>query len=290
MELLGLAFGVVVASAVVLAGLLLKATHRVRASQADLAAERASRSALHQELKDAEAGSAAAEATISVLTTEREMLRQRLEPILNLEAERLRLAAALKADQNRLDQDSQRAHAAAERERRALESEVSAARDTAAQEILRAHEEARRKAGAALGEVEAELTGLRTQREELNQELRSMEDKAAALKCAINELDDTATLQSFGYYHKRYDFGTSAQYERLLEQVCSEQKGMVKVKAAATCLIEWMVNGSKREGQKQINQTLRLDVTSLQRRGRCSHCQGDLQECSCYGKTYPESL
>jgi hypothetical protein len=271
-ELLGLAFGVVVAIAVALAGLLLRATQRLSASQAELqqaastqadsavelAGERAKRSALQQAFDESQTGKAATEATILDLRTEREQLRRRLEPILDLEAERLRLAASLAEDRVSLEHEVQQAHAEAARQRRALESEITAARRMAAQEVSRAQEEARQIVEVARNQSAAELAALRAPREHLRQEIRELENTAANLKGTISELDEAATLQSFGYYHKRYSYGTSAQYERLLEQVCDEQKAMVKAKAAAVCPIEWTVNGSKREGQKQINQTLRL--------------------------------
>jgi hypothetical protein len=271
-ETIGVALGASLACSVVLAWLLIRAKQNGQALRRDLertssahadsaaqaAAEQAKRVALEHTVGGVQAARAATEEIVSVLTKERDELRQRLKPVLDLEAERLRLAATLAEDRSQLERESQQAYAAAEGQRRALESEITAARHAAAQETSRAQQEARRAFGIAHSELEDELAALRTQREQIRLELRQLEEKAATLRGAIQELDEAATLQSFGYYYKRYGFGTSAEYERLLEQVCNEQKVMVKAKAAATCPVEWAVNGSKREGQKQINQTLRL--------------------------------
>jgi hypothetical protein len=71
-------------------------------------------------------------------------------------------------------------------------------------------------------------------------------------------LDEQAHLQSFGFYKPRYAFATSAHYEQRLETIRQEQKRMLKEKTAAVCPVEWQVNGSRTEGRKQVNQTLKL--------------------------------
>src|SRR5207302_4630897 len=55
-----------------------------------------------------------------------------------------------------------------------------------------------------------------------------------------------------------YDFAESAQYQERLEQIRGQQAQMIKGKTAAVCPIEWTVNGSKVEGRKSTNQTLKL--------------------------------
>ncbi len=74
-------------------------------------------------------------------------------------------------------------------------------------------------------------------------------------------------LQSFGFYKPHYNLDSSDQYERRLDQVRERQKAMLKGKNAATCNHEWVVNGSKAEGRKQINQTLQLMLRAFN--GEC---------------------
>ena len=85
-----------------------------------------------------------------------------------------------------------------------------------------------------------------------------LERKLTRLRADLAALDEEANLQSFGFYKARYAFADSAGYQKQLEEIQGQQKKMLKDKAAATCSIEWSVNGSKTEGRKQINQTLRL--------------------------------
>jgi hypothetical protein len=127
-----------------------------------------------------------------------------------------------------------------------------------------------------LGEIEAErariLTGIARERT-LNEqavlnlqeqqiqgqaELRTLRANISQLRNEFNRLDEEANLQSFGFYKPCYDFASSDRYQSALEEIRERQKGMIKNKSAAVCRIEWTVNGSRTEGRKQINQTLKL--------------------------------
>jgi hypothetical protein len=89
-------------------------------------------------------------------------------------------------------------------------------------------------------------------------EIRELANRIAELKKELKPLDEEANLQSFGFYKPHYDFGSSAAYLAKLEDVRSKQKRMVSDRTAAVGDIEWTVNGSKSEGRKSINQTLKL--------------------------------
>lgn len=102
-------------------------------------------------------------------------------------------------------------------------------------------------------QAEAEFGEIRLKTDKLRQELMS--------------LDEEATLQSFGFYKPRYDFASSEQYQLALEKIRESQKAMIANKTAALCHIEWQVNGSRVEGRKQINQTLKLILRAFN--GEC---------------------
>lgn len=117
--------------------------------------------------------------------------------------------------------------------------------------------------------LQGEITQARAQREQAQQELQNQLDQGkaelAALQAGIAKLraeqcalDEESNLQSFGFYRPRYDFSSSDQYQRKLEQIRDEQKKMLKNKSAAICRTVWTVNGSAAEGRKQISQTLKL--------------------------------
>ena len=272
METFGVAIGVLVAGLVLTLGLWYRASRRANLLSAELErasgeltvlttrcnATQAEVSTAAQVLTDTQAKLRSLQSQLAQVSVNRDELQQRLRPILDIEAERARLAMELAGHRTAFERDLEKARAAADRQRRTVESELVAARARAGEEIATAQEVARQAIGHARSIAEAELAAVRAENERLNTELRTLQDRAADLRLVVEELDETATLQSFGYYHKRYIFGTSAQYEALLEQICNEQKAMVRAKSAAACHVEWLVNGSKTEGRKQINQTLKL--------------------------------
>ncbi|HRI68305.1 MAG TPA: DUF4041 domain-containing protein [Polyangium sp.] len=87
------------------------------------------------------------------------------------------------------------------------------------------------------------------------------------MRAELAALDEEAHLQSFGFYKPRYNFSSSERYQSKLDEVRERQKQMIKDKTAATCAIEWTVNGSAAEGRKQINQTLKLMLRAFN--GEC---------------------
>ena len=89
-------------------------------------------------------------------------------------------------------------------------------------------------------------------------EFRTLQSNINQLRNDLNILDEEANLQSFGFYKPRYDFASSDRYQSALDEIRELQKMMIKNKSAAVCRIEWTVNGSRTEGRKQINQTLKL--------------------------------
>jgi hypothetical protein len=98
-------------------------------------------------------------------------------------------------------------------------------------------------------------------------ELANVHGRIEELRREFAVLDEEANLQSFGFYKPHYSFADSEQYQRELERIRDEQKLLLKEKRAAICQTEWTVNGSKTEGRKQINQTLKLMLRAFN--GEC---------------------
>lgn len=103
-----------------------------------------------------------------------------------------------------------------------------------------------------------QLTTIRQQLQLGNGELSTLQRRIGELKVEFAALDEESNLQSFGFYKPHYAFTDSQQYAGELDRIRNEQKLMLKEKRAAICQIEWTVNGSKVEGRKQTNQTLKL--------------------------------
>ncbi|HEX4964702.1 MAG TPA: DUF4041 domain-containing protein [Thermoanaerobaculia bacterium] len=114
--------------------------------------------------------------------------------------------------------------------------------------------------------VEA-LSSLQRKIQEGGLELTSLQTRIQALRTEFERLDEEANLQSFGVYKPHYEFADSEKYQAELDRIYEAQKRMVKDKAAATCAIEWTVNGSKVEGRKSTNQTLKLMLRAFN--GEC---------------------
>jgi hypothetical protein len=160
----------------------------------------------------------AAKAERDSLRTAQEELIARFKGVLDAEAERTRILDSLKHDR-------EEAIAASEHDR-----------------------EVRMK----------ELEQLGSRRDVAANEIASLHLQIEALRRDLSSLDEESTLQSFGFYKPRYQFVDSARYQAELEKIREAQKVMLKQRTAASCRIEWTVNGSKVEGRKQINQTINL--------------------------------
>lgn len=164
--------------------------------------------------------------------------RQRRSVIAELQVERSQVQARLAEADRTIDDLRRRFHPGAdiEREQQRIIDELASKRALAL---------------TALSAVQREVAQARL-------EGQAIEASIEGLRRESSLLDEEATLHSFGFYQPRYNFAESAQYQERLEDVRDRQKALIKEKRAATCAIEWAVNGSKAEGRKQINQTLKL--------------------------------
>jgi len=92
-----------------------------------------------------------------------------------------------------------------------------------------------------------------------------LESRIESLRRELNELgqrviheESVADLQSYGLYERAFDFEDSPRFKHELSQSRAEQKQMVRAKTAAVCHTPWTVEGSKRKGQKMVNEQIRL--------------------------------
>ena len=111
------------------------------------------------------------------------------------------------------------------------------------------------------------LRGLQDQHARGQAELGPLLASVERARADLNALDEEANLRSFGFYKPHYDFASSDRFQAKLDEIRDRQKAMIKSKTAAIGHIEWTVNGSKTEGRKQINQTLKLMLRAFN--GEC---------------------
>lgn len=114
------------------------------------------------------------------------------------------------------------------------------------------------------------LQSLQEQQQRIEVEIEAATSRINQLNQELKVLDEEANLQSFGFYKPRYDFASSERYQSTLEEIRERQKRLIKDKKAAVGHIEWTVNGSRAEGRKQINQTLKLILRAFN--GECDAC------------------
>lgn len=83
------------------------------------------------------------------------------------------------------------------------------------------------------------------------------------VKSEYIELKDEVLLQSFGFFDPKYNLEDSAAYKLRLDEIRTKQKDMVKNKTAASGNENWTINGSKVEGKKMTNNTIKLAIRSF---------------------------
>ncbi len=203
------------------------------------------------------------------LSQEHTEMKDRFRNIVDADAEAQRVldeATARKEGlQAELDAVKERELGKLEAERTQLLDDIYRARGTHSQ-VLQDLQEQQRRSGVELEAIRARarevenqaLHDLKEKQAQGQVELRTLHTNIKQLRKEFEALDEEANLQSFGFYKPRYDFASSNQYQSKLDDIRELQKRMIKDKSAAICQIEWSVNGSRVEGRKQINQTLKL--------------------------------
>jgi hypothetical protein len=197
--------------------------------------------------------------------TEHDAIAERFRPVINAEAERDRVLAVIERDRVAAQAavEQRRAEVAADEAR--MRQAVEAGRAAEAAAIERERAALRAEQAAVRTEIGVERAAAVKTLEELEQKraseattIATLQIQIAALRAEFAALDEESNLQAFGFYKPRYSFAESRQYQERLEQVLAQQKEMLRAKTAAVCAAEWLVNGSKVEGRKQTNQTLKL--------------------------------
>ncbi|QDE71063.1 MULTISPECIES: DUF4041 domain-containing protein [Myxococcus] len=218
-------------------------------------------------------------------------VKRRFKPVLDVEAERQRVLSELTREKaestHTLAMERNRVAAELTRERSDTAQSLAAERNRVTAELTRAREDAEaaiqsarlnlvhakeeneRAISQAQTQAQAEATRIReqaekdareaeVQRQQAQVERTQLENTISRLAAELRPLEEESVLRSYGLYKPVYNFSTSEKYEERLEDIRERQKEMLKEKKAAFCKIEWEVNGSKAEGRKQTERTLKL--------------------------------
>ena len=208
------------------------------------------------------------------LAREHDEFKSRFQAVLDVEAEKSRILGALETERAKV----QTAIAFAQEERQRVVRDLEAEKDTARAKVEAAAEGRRQELLAEQNRLEGIIAQIKVNQQELladlgdkrrqgETDMAAFQENIERLRAEFNALDEEANLQSFGFYKPRYAFADSLSYQRKLDEIRERQKWMVKNKSAAVGLVEWQVNGSKVEGRKQINQTLKLMLRAFN--GEC---------------------
>ena len=102
---------------------------------------------------------------------------------------------------------------------------------------------------------------------EISAKVAYFQNYLAVLQAEVGSLEEARGLQEFGFYHARYNFDSSEEYEARLETIREQQKRMLKLDTACACSSEWTVNGDKREGKKMTDKQIKLMLRAFN--GEC---------------------
>jgi hypothetical protein len=178
-------------------------------------------------------------------------VRERFKPVLDLEAERKRVE-----DELRRAKDESEKTIAAERKR--VEDELRRAKDDSEKNIAAEQKRVAAELTRAREEADKAVKDAEARRKQASSQRAELEAGIAKLTAEFQALEEEAVLRSYGFYKPIYNFSSSEKYEQRLEDIRERQKAMLKDKRAASCDIQWEVNGSKVEGRKQTQRTLKL--------------------------------
>ena len=103
--------------------------------------------------------------------------------------------------------------------------------------------------------------------DQLASEQKKLKAKIQNLQQKLSEVEESESVQSFGFYKSQYNFGSSEEYKRRLDQIRTQQSKMLKDKTAAICRVPWVVEGSQKKGKKMTDDFLTLILRAFN--GEC---------------------
>lgn len=102
------------------------------------------------------------------------------------------------------------------------------------------------------------ISDLEAERKEKLEAINALENSLVHLRNQLLVAEQAVEMESFGLYQPRYALASSAAYKERLDDVRALQKELIRKKTACVCGTTWTVNGSKVDGQRQTNHTIKL--------------------------------
>lgn len=184
-------------------------------------------------------------------TTERSNLARRVS---ELEPEVAAKAAAVA--------DREKCLAAYNTLRKRMQGVVDA--DTERTKVLAQIKQATETFNAQLAAAKAKYSSTKQQQEH---ELQALEAVLIPLRAEHQALSEEAALLEMGYYKSHFGYATSQRYKKAIDENYEQQRKMLTGKSAATCTMQWTIDGSVEKGKKQTDKTLSLMLRAFN--GEC---------------------
>jgi hypothetical protein len=96
------------------------------------------------------------------------------------------------------------------------------------------------------------------QRNQLAAEYQQSKGLFDQLKRELASIEGSLDDVSFGIYRPYFSFDTSEQFKTELERVRNAKKQLIRSNQATTCIVEWTVQGSRKEGARMQSQLAKL--------------------------------
>ena len=135
------------------------------------------------------------------------------------------------------------------------------------------------KRETSISELSQKLVGLdgdyKKRSQDLNDEYSKYKTIYDALRRELALVEENLEIQSFGVYKPHFDFNTSEEYKEKLEHNYQKQKVLIKGDLAARCTREWVVQGSRRDGERMTREYTKLMLRAFN--GECDASIGRIK-------------
>lgn len=101
-------------------------------------------------------------------------------------------------------------------------------------------------------ELSAKIEGLRTQADEMQQQLTEARQTLADAKAQVVQTEEVALLQEAGLYEYQHPLADAIAYKGELAHLKDSVKAMTRAGDAVLTTTSWTVNGSASEGRRMV--------------------------------------
>jgi hypothetical protein len=115
--------------------------------------------------------------------------------------------------------------------------------------------------------IENEVNKLEKNKKELSEQYTKGKSIFDELEKQISLYKNNVEFYDFGLYEPIFAFDTSEIFKNEISINREKQKNLIRKKLACYSTIEWLVNGSKREGNKKTNRHIKLTLRAFN--GEC---------------------